>query len=294
MSLGSLFGVLFLGQMLVLLVFGVHAGLQLIREQTDLRLEILDTATDIQIQDLYQNVRQLPYVDDVVYITREQALERQKSRDPELVGFLTKFGIDNPFPETMGIRLKQLEDYPKFIQFIRQPVFTKVVNPNFLSDTTDQERQVERVAEAATVTRSLLLLVVGLLVLVVLFVVIELVRRRAAAKREELFVEQLVGADRFTIFLPFCTEMFCLLFLALLFSACFAALIVFLLPYFLPILAAGGVFGLWFQATTSVLIGALVWVLPAELLTIIIVALLGTFVAIKSHVSMAALPLLNE
>ncbi|MFA5800221.1 MAG: permease-like cell division protein FtsX [Candidatus Peribacteraceae bacterium] len=292
MSLGSLFGVLLLGQMLLLLVFGVQTGLQLIREKTDLRLEILESATDIQIQDIIQNVRQLPYVDEVVYITRQQAYERQKQRDPELVSFLTKFGIENPFPETLGVRLKRLEDYPAFTQFLRQPVFTKTVDPNFLSQTTDQEQQIQRLAEAVGAARSILLLVVGLLVLVVLFVVIELVRRRVAAKREELFVEQLVGAGRFTIFLPFCTEMFCLLCVALLFSLAFTAGLVALLPIFLPALGAGGMFGVWSLATVAFLLAALPALLAIEFLVIVCVALLGTFIALQSRVSTAVLPLL--
>ncbi|OGJ67752.1 hypothetical protein A3J34_02280 [Candidatus Peribacteria bacterium RIFCSPLOWO2_02_FULL_51_10] len=294
MSLGSLFGVLFLGQIIVLLTFGAHAGLTLVKEQTDLRLEILDSATDIQIQDLYQNIRQLPYVSDVIYITREQAYERQKNRDPELTGFLTRFGIENPFPETLGVRLRNLEDYPEFVRFLKQPVFTKVVNPSFLSETTDQERQVAKIAEAAVTVRSLLLLIVGLLVMVILFVVVELVRRRAAAKREELFVEQLVGADRFTIFLPFCTEMFCLLSLALIISAGFAAMVIYFMPSFLPVLAFGGAFGIWFQAVSALLAASLGWLLPLELGVILIVALLGTFIALKSQVEMAALPLLSH
>lgn len=293
MSLGSLFGVLLLGQMLLLLVFGVNAGLQMLREKTDLRLEILETATDVQIQDLFQNIQQLPIIDDVVYITREQAYERQKQRDPELISFLTKFGIANPFPETIGVRLKQLDDYPAFVQFLKQPVFTKVINPNFLSQTTDQEQQVQRLAEAVAAARSVLLLLVGLLVVVILFVVVELVRRRASAKREELFVEQLVGADRATVFFPFCTEMLCLLALALILSLAFSVCLVFLLPWILPSLGSDGMFGVWSQATVSTLIHTFVWMLLLEFVTVIVLAVLGTFIALQSHVAMSLLPLLK-
>ena len=290
MSLVSLFGVLLLGQMLLLLVIGVHAGLELLRENTDLRLEVLSTAADAQIQDFYQNVRQLPYVADAVYITREQAYERQKQRDPELVGFLTKFGMGNPFPETLGVRLKRLEDYPTFIQFLKQPVFSSVVNPNFLSQTTDQEQQVHRLTDIVSSARSLLLLIMGVLLVVVLFVVVELVRRRAIAKREELFVEQLVGADRSMIFLPFCTEMVSLLVLALFLSAAFAAGLIFLLPWILPALALDGMFAAWSQATLGVLVQTLPWIVLAELATVIFLGILGTMIALQTHIEMSVLP----
>ncbi len=290
MSLVSLFGVLLLGQMLLLLVFGVHAGLEMLRENTDLRLEILSTAADAQIQDLYQNIRQLPYVSDAVYITREQAFERQKQRDPELVGFLTKFGMGNPFPETLGVRLSRLEDYPAFIQFLKQPVFSGVINPNFLSQTTDQEQQVHRLTDVVSAARSMLLLIMGVLLVVVLFVVVELVRRRAIAKREELFVEQLVGADRSTIFLPFCTEMVSLLMLALLLSIVFAAGLVFLLPWILPALSLDGMFASWAQATFTMLTGSLPWLVLVELVTVIALGVFGTMIALQTHIEMSVLP----
>ncbi len=293
-ALGSLFGVLLLGQVLLLLVFGIEGGLTLLQEQTDLRLEILETATDSQIQDLFQNIRQLPIVADVVYITREQAYERQKQRDPDLVAFLTKFGIENPFPETIGVRLKRLTDYSSFLHFLQQPVFTKVVNPSFLSQTTDQEQQVYLLIEAVRAAKIMLFFMVALLVVVLLFVVVELVRRRALSKREELFVEQLVGADSFTILLPFCTEMLCLLALALVCSMLLAGVLLLLLPSVLPVLASGGLFGPWAAVTVRLLLSSLLWLLPLEVGLVGLLAAIGTGIALRSHLSMQLLPLLTS
>ncbi len=279
-ALGSLFGVLFLGQILVLLVFGVEGGLRLLQEQTDLRLEISESATDRQIQDLFQNVRQLPYVADAVYITREQAYEREKKRDPELITFLDKFGIENPFPETMGVRLQKLSDYPAFVAFLQQPVFATVVNPTFLSKTTDQEQQVYRLIEAVRAGEYILFFVVLLLVIAILFVVVELVRRKALSKREELLVEQLVGASRTTTLIPFCTEMICLLASALILSILFAAAVVSALPFLLPELGSAGLFGTWSESVLDLLIHSLVWLIPVEILSIAVLAVLGTACAI--------------
>ncbi len=291
-ALGSLFGVLFLGQVLLLLVFGVQGGLRLLEEQTDLRLQILESASDSQIQDLFQNIRQLPFVSDTVYITREQAYERQKQRDPDLVLFLEKFGIDNPFPETIGVRLKTLADYGTFIRFLRQPIFTKVVNPEFLSQTTDQEEQVHKLIEAVRSGEYILFFIVALLIVAILFVVVELVRRRVLSKREELFVEQLVGANRLTILIPFCVEMFCLLGLALFFSIILTAIVLFVLPFFLPALGSAGLFSTWSIVTMQGILSSLLWLLPLQILAILLLAILGTVLALRNETSMQLLPLL--
>jgi len=289
-AIGSLFGVVLLAQIIVLLAVGVQGGLVLLRERTDLRLQIRDTATDAQIQDLYQNTRQLSYVEDTVYVTREQAFERQKQRDPTLIDFLQKFGIENPFPDTMGVRLRSLEDYPAFLQFLKQPVFAAVVDPSFLTTTTDQQQQVEQLTGVVSSARIVLAFIVGLSVVVLLFVVVELIRRRALTKRQELFVEQLVGASRMEILMPFMVEMACMLLVALLLSLCLSAVLVLLLPYFLPVLGTGGIFSQWGAAAGSVLLQWAPWTIFFELVLIAALSATGTLIALRTQMSLSLLP----
>lgn len=289
-AVGSLFGVVLLAQIIILLAVGIQGGLVLLKERTDLRLQIRETATDAQIQDLYQNVRQLPYVHDAVYVTREQAYERQKQRDPTLIDFLTKFGIDNPFPDTLGVRLRRLEDYQAFLQFLKQPVFAAVVDPSFLTTTTDQQKQVEQLTHVVASARIVLIFIVGLAVVVLLFVVVELIRRRALNKRQELFIEQLVGANRMEILLPFMVEMACMLLLALFGSLMLSAVLVFLLPYFLPVLATGGMFHQWRVASGSVLLQWTPWTIFIELILIAALSATGTLIALRNQMSLSLLP----
>lgn len=288
-AVGSLFGVILLTQIIGLLAIGVQAGLVLLKDRTDLRLQIRDTATDAQIQDLYQNVRQLPYVADVLYVTREQAYERQKQRDPALIEFLTKFGIDNPFPETMGVRLRHLEDYPEFLRFLKQPVFAPVVDPSFLTTTTDQQQQVNQLMNVVSSARIILMFVIALAAVVLLFVVVELIRRRALGKRQELFVEQLVGAGRMEILLPYIVEMSCMLFVALLTSLLAGLAIVILLPYFLPVLSPDGLFGLWSTTAGGVLLQWLPWIIVGEFFLMIALSAVGTIIALRNQMSLSLL-----
>lgn len=289
-AVGSLFGVVLLAQIIVLLAVGVQGGLVLLRERTDLRLQIRDTATDPQIQDLYQNIRQLPYIEDAVYVTREQAYERQKQRDPTLIEFLQKFGIENPFPDTMGVRLRTLEDYPAFLQFLKQPVFAAVVDPSFLTTTTDQQQQVEQLTNVISSARIVLIFIVGLAVVVLLFVVVELLRRRVLIKRQELFVEQLVGAGRMEILMPFMVEMACMLLVALFTSLILISGLVLLLPYFLPVFGSDGMFSLWSSAASGVLLHWAPWTVFIELVLVMALSAIGTLIALRGQMSLSLLP----
>lgn len=289
-AIGSLFGLFLLLQVIILLSVGVQGGLQLLRERTDLRLQIRPTASDPQIQDLIQNIRNLPYVEDVIYITREQAYERAKKRDPTLVEFLIKFGIDNPFPDTLGVQLVRLQDFRLFLDFLRQPVFSAAVDPKFLTDTTDQKEQVDQLLQLVASARTILAFVIGFASIVLLFVVVELIRRRALMKRQELFVEQLVGASRADILLPFMVEMGVLLFIALLASLLTSVALLFLLPFFLPILGASGGFAPWVAASGTVFWHWLPWLLIGETSSVVLLSVLATLIAFKSQLKAELLP----
>ncbi len=279
-SVTSLFGVLFLGQVLVLLVYGVHGGLTLLREKTDIRLEIIEGASQAQVQDAVQTIRTQEYVEEVIYITKQEAYERQRKREPQLTAFLQKFGIENPYPETLGVRLKSLADYPAFLAFLQQPSFTKTINPTFLSQSTDQEKQIYRLLDLITSARLLLFCVVGILLVVLLFTIIELVRRRAIMRGEELFVEQLVGASPLAMLIPFCGEVMTLLVLAFIVSVTFTSISLFVLPFLLPSIASGGLFAPWALQVRTSLIQSLPWLLIGELATLFIIAIAGTAFAL--------------
>lgn len=276
-SVGSLFGVLFVSQIFLLLALGVQAGLSLLQEQTDIRLEILETANEQQVIDLTVQLQSQPYVEEVTYITKQQAYERQKQRDPELIAFLDRFQIENPFPETLGVRLRRLDDYQSFVTFLRQPAFASIVNPNFLSQTTDQEDQVERLMAATIVARSFLLTAIGIIAFVLLFVLIELVRRRAVLRSQEIFVQQLVGATPLAILLPFGIEVLILLLLALVLAFIFTVALLFILPLVIPGLSEGGLFSPWVSQLKFLLFYYGPWVLLLQILILPILSFLGAW-----------------
>ena len=285
-ALASLTGMMLLCQFLVLAVVGLGAGIRMLGEQTDLRLEILEGATDKQIQDFIQNVQSLPYVTDTAYITREQAYERFKNKDPELIGLFSAFGVENPFPETVGVRLRRLGDYDQFVTFLKQPAFASVVNPNFLSTTTDQEREIRSVLDAIS---GLRLFVAGgtiVLGIVLLLVIMELLRRRALLRSDELFIEQLVGASPATILFPFFVEMLVLLLISLALSAVIGFLLALLLPWLLPMLSPTGLLGSWMQLMRSGLLRSLPVILLAKGVGIVVLAGLGTSFAMKDQLSL--------
>lgn len=278
-SIGSLFGVLLLVQLALLLVFGVHARLQLLKEQVDVRLEVLETATTTDISSLLSALEKQDYIDDVIYVTQAQAYEKVRQRDPELISFLEQYDISNPFPETIGIRLKQIEKYQQLVLFLQNEAFANTVDPNFLR-ATDQDDQLRTIEQATITARTFLFVVVGVLAIVLLFILIELVRRRVVLRREEILIQQLVGATPLTILIPFGFEILVLLLASLALSLLATTCALFVLPMFVPSLSTTGVFGPWVSEMRYLMAMWVPLVILIEVAAQPILALLGSFLGL--------------
>ncbi|MFA7682400.1 MAG: permease-like cell division protein FtsX, partial [Candidatus Peribacteraceae bacterium] len=233
-AFGALFGVLLLLQIVLFGIVGVHTVQKILRAQTDLRLEVRPGAQDNEIQNFFAALQQLPIIDEAVYITKEQAYEKAREFDPELVAFLEKFQMENPFSDTIGVTLVALDDYQEFVNFIEQERWRAVVDPTFLSQVTDQEKQVHELLGITQAGRILAILILFLTGSVTLFIVTELVRRRSSDRSDEVFVERLAGAHPITIILPFATETTVLLWLAVLASALVLTVALIGLPLVFP------------------------------------------------------------
>lgn len=286
----ALLGLLTLLQLTLLFSTGVQAGLQLLREKTDLRLTIQPGASDSAIQGLVQELRNQSYIDDVLLVTKEQALERQRRRDPELIEFLGTFGLDNPFPDTLGIRLNDLDAYPRLKDFLRQPVYTSVIDPAFLSEATDQEQTLGRIAEAIGGSRILLFFIAGVMALVLLSTIVELVSRRAGSRSQDLFVERLMGGSRLYLGLPFLFEIAALLFIALVLSIIFVVIVTLLLPLAIPVLRTDGLFAPWGQTLRTLFFSGLPLMILLEIIGLMILATIGTVLALRVWTAEAPTP----
>ena len=233
-AFGALFGVLLMLQILLFGLLGLQTIESVLLSRTDLKIEIRAETNDQDRRTFFSQLNELPYVSEAVYITREQAYEHARLQDPELITFLEKYNMGNPFQDTIGITLRSLDDYTPFASFIGQEAFKSVINPAHLSQITQQEEESKELLRFIAAGRSLALLVLILAVCVLIFITTELVRRRSLDRADEVFVEQWGGAHPLTIFLPFATEATLLLWAAIIMSSIALVLILAVTPSVFP------------------------------------------------------------
>ncbi len=227
-------GVFLVLSVLLLLAAAVWQLRATLQSDTAVRLELQDSAAPQRTQDFLSALRDLSPVQRVSYITREQAYEEERMQDPQFIGLLEQFKINNPFRDTVAVTLRSLQDYPALKKFIEQPQWADVVDVRFLTNLTGQEQDAHDLLSLTDAGGLLLLGFLGVTGVILLAAAVELVRRRSQLRREEIAVEHVLGAPRSFLILPLATETALLLWGAALLGALLLGIAGWLLATFLP------------------------------------------------------------
>jgi|SRR3989339_1712569 len=290
-ALGALFGVFLLVQLLLIILVGAQGVQSLLRTRTDIRLEIREEAQDQDIHNFFAVLQQQDFLEDAAYITKEQAYERARTHDPELITFLEQFHMGNPFPDTIGVTLRSLDDYPRFRRFTEQKEWHGVIDPAFLSEVTDQEKQIYELLRFTRAGRSITTIILFVVATVLLFITTELVRRRVLGRANEVLVEKLVGSSPLAMFVPFATEACILLLFAIGLSICTSVLIIISFPALVPALKAGGILSALNAEISSLISGTLPAYFFLEILLVPVIATVGTWLGMHQELQARTLSL---
>ncbi len=205
-TLGSLLGVVFVVQLLILSLAGIIVAQQIVSQSAALQVDIQPTATDNDIQQLFGAVRQLPSVSSVSYVTKDKAYESERAQNPELIDFIEKAQMQNPFHDSLSVSLRSPDDSSAFLSFAQNSQWSKIIDASSLSRANDHQTELRDMQRLILIGFVLVGGFSVFVLLVLLFVLIDLVRRRCLARKEEILVERLSGASLTAILLPFATE----------------------------------------------------------------------------------------
>ena len=288
-SFGALFGITLLLQIALATFLGMQGIQSTLHARTDLRLEIQPGASDQEIREFLSAIQQQTYVEEVIYITKEQAYERTKKTDPELIAFLEEYDLDNPFADAAGVVLKNLKDYDTFAKFTNSTAWATVIDPTFLSEVSKQEEYVYELIQLTSAGRSVASLILAITLVVLLCTTTELVRRRTLVHNDEILIERLVGAHSLAVIVPFATEAAALLMGSMILSGVVVIVIVNALPTFVTALSSTGVLADVREQVYPLIWGVLPLCIIVELLLSPIIALAGTWLGLRAKITSSTL-----
>ncbi len=179
---------------------GLNAGLQYIEQKVEVIADLQDGVPQAQVDALANQIRAMPEVASVEYVSADEALQRfrQQLADQgreDLTGYLDT----NPLPASLEVKLKDPHVFGSVVDDLRAA--TSVV-----ADVKEVQKLVDSVLTVTNVLRTIGIIVLSLVGLTVLFIIVNTIRLAVVARAEEIEIMRLVGASDAFIRWPFVFE----------------------------------------------------------------------------------------
>ncbi len=181
--------------------------LESIKDKVDVNVYFVQSASEDEILEVAEKVRQLPEVKEVTYTSREQALVEFRERhatDQLTLQALDEIGA-NPLNASISVKAKDPAEYGSIVEFLSN-------DPTLVSGGTSiihrvnyyQNKEViDRLSAAMNTTKSTGVAIVILFAIASIVIAFATIRLAIYSSRDEIAVMRLVGASNMYIRGPF-------------------------------------------------------------------------------------------
>ncbi len=191
----------------VLLMLNVvtNAVLENLEKKIDISVYFRLETPEEQILNVKSELEKLQEVENVSYVSQNEALIRFKEKhkdNPILLQSLEELDI-NPLEASLNIRAKETNQYASITQFLESVHFKDIIDK---INYQQNKEVIEKLTKIITDVKMGGLVVTALLALIVVLVTFNAIRLAIYSSREEINVMRLVGASNWFISGPFLIE----------------------------------------------------------------------------------------
>jgi len=222
--------IIFIFNIIILTNFTNSAFFKDVNERITLTVFLKQDADFYQTEQIKNRIQEIQSIESVNFISKEKALQDISISYPDEADFLELYNIDNPFPNTLEIKAKSPEDYPKIITQLKSDEFSSV-----LEIPEDSEKNVlasvsQNLSKVSSFTKKILLWLILIFAAGGLLIFINALRLTIFSRKNEIYVMRLVGAKYSFIRLPFLIEGIFYSLLAVIFSIALVITLLMTLP----------------------------------------------------------------
>lgn len=148
-----------------------------------------------------EELKSSPLVLETTFVSAEQAVEKFRSKFPELQGIIENIEI-NPFPPSIETTFKE-----KSITFREASgLITRIKSMPGVDDIQFNQEWVDRVNSFSRLAKAVGFFLGGILVLASFFIISNVIKLNVFARKDEIEILRLVGATNTFIRVPFLLE----------------------------------------------------------------------------------------
>jgi len=197
-SLVSITAILLVLGIFFIIIVNINAMSQDVKQSFDqVQVNLLDITTPDVSTDMMAEIKKLPGVAEVMYKTREAALEEWKVKWGENAGLLDRMPT-NPLPNSIIITLTDISYASSIVEAVQD--MRGVENINYSQDTVDKLLRLTRIVQIVS------LIVILILVLISITVVSNTIKLTVLAREREIVIMRYIGATNWFIRGPFLLE----------------------------------------------------------------------------------------
>lgn len=175
-----------------------------VRGQLNVQYALFGDATQAETAALGNELREIPHVDKVVYVTKGEALQTLKSelKDKSIVSELKT----NPLPNSFEVFADDASNLPGIQETVypdgpKGEPFNSIISNEF-----DRQHSAKKIEQVTSALKIVLTVITLLLVIASLMLIGNTIRLSIFTRRREVEVMRLVGATRWFIRWPFMLE----------------------------------------------------------------------------------------
>jgi cell division transport system permease protein len=219
-------GILVLTLLSINVLFAFHylssSAIRAVESTLDITLFFKPEFGDAQIIAIQNELSALPEVDDVVFLSREERVQKfqeQYADEPEILEAFQEID-ENPFGAGLIIRAKESKDYAVIIKALDDDRYNSLIEEKDYKDQEAVVQQIAALSQKVKQTVQVMSIVFGMIALLIVF---NTIRVAIYTHREEISIMKAVGATNLFVRLPYV-----------------------IVSIFYSIFACGITFGLWF------------------------------------------------
>ncbi|MBI5755005.1 hypothetical protein HZA41_02180 [Candidatus Peregrinibacteria bacterium] len=180
------------------------AVIEKLNGKVDIILYLNDDADLLAINNLINDLTELPEIKSAIYTSQEDALKGFVTRYGENGDPFTKYGLENTLPANIQIVTASPKDHKKILEFVKSvpegSLFTNI------EENTENKTIAEKLILVTGITKKIMWGIVSAFLIGGILIIVNSISLTLHSRKNEIAIMKLVGAKYTFIRLPFVIE----------------------------------------------------------------------------------------
>lgn len=202
--------IIFIFNIIIAVNFIAKDALNDLNKKLDITVYLKDTTTTNDVEKITSELQTLEGVENVKYISKDEALEQVKKTNPNLTLSFEKYKLDNPLPASLSIATKD----PTYQQPVRDQLLAPKYQTYFTNIAENKDASGEKILSSVSqnlinvsnFTYQIVFWMVITFVVGGTLIILNAIQMTVHTRKKEIGIMKLVGAPYYFIRLPFILE----------------------------------------------------------------------------------------